>query len=80
VSDSRLRYAMLIQWSDEDDAYLVSLPEWEGRVFNPVTHGASYEEAARHGREALDGVIASSLKHGEPLPEPRPYRPLVPSP
>ena len=23
------RYSMLIQWSDEDQAYLVTLPEWE---------------------------------------------------
>lgn len=33
------RYSMLIQWSEEDTAFLVTLPEWEGRVYNPVTHG-----------------------------------------
>ena len=37
-----LRYSMVIQWSEEDDAFLVTLPEWEGRVFNPVTHGETY--------------------------------------
>jgi hypothetical protein len=24
-----LLYTMLIEWSDEDDAYIVSFPEWE---------------------------------------------------
>ncbi len=67
----RLRYSMLIQWSDEDQAYLVTLPEWKGRVFWPVTHGDTYEEAARNGQEALTARIASAEKHGEPLPEPR---------
>ncbi len=64
-------YSMLIQWSDEDQAYLVTLPEWEGRVLGPVTHGDTYEEAVRHGREALAALITSAEKHGESLPQPR---------
>ena len=72
-----IRYTMMIQWSDEDRAYVVSLPEWEGRVFNPVTHGATYEEAAKNGLEVLEGVIAVALDHGEPLPEPSGLRPLA---
>ena len=37
-------YSMVMQWSDEDQAFLVSLPE-----FGPSsqTHGSTYEEAAR---------------------------------
>ncbi len=62
------RYSMLIQWSDEDRAYLVMLPEWEGRVSGPVTHGDTYEEAIRNGREAIAALIASAERHGEPLP------------
>jgi len=62
---------MLIQWSDEDQAYLVTLPEWEGRVFGPVTHGDTYEQAVRNGREAMAALIASAEKHGESLPLPR---------
>ena len=61
-------YSMLIQWSDEDQAYLVTLPEWEGRVFGPVTHGDTYEEAVRNGREAMAALIASAERHGESLP------------
>jgi antitoxin HicB len=66
-----LRYTMVIQWSDADQAYLVSLPEWADRVLGPVTHGESYEDAVKHGHEALEALIASSQKHQEPLPTPQ---------
>ena len=69
----RPRYSMLTQWSDEDQAYLVTLPEWKGRVFGPVTHGDTYEEAAHNGREVLEMLIESAREHGEPLPEPRAF-------
>jgi len=66
-------YTMLIQWSDADDAFLVTLPEWEGRVFGPVTHGTSYEDAVRNGEEVLRLLIATALEYGEPLPVPQLY-------
>jgi predicted RNase H-like HicB family nuclease len=66
---SDIRYSMLIQWSDEDQAYLVLLPEWKDRVLGPVTHGATYEEAVAHGKDALTALIASARRHGETLPE-----------
>lgn len=58
----------LIHWSDEDQAYLVTLPDWRERVLGPVTHGGTYEEAVARGTEALEALIASASKHGEPLP------------
>ena len=70
---SDLQYSMLIEWSSEDRAYLVTLPEWAARVLGPVTHGETYEEAVARGKEALAALIASARKHGEPLPEPRTY-------
>jgi antitoxin HicB len=65
-----LRYSMLIQWSDEDDAFLVTLPEWDKRVFNPVTHGDTYEEAARNGQIALECLASVVEEHDKTLPEP----------
>lgn len=66
------RYSMVIQWSDADQAYLVMLPEWRDRLIGRVvTHGDTYEEAAKHGREALDVLIEDLLESGEQLPEPR---------
>ena len=67
----QLHYSMVVQWSDDDQAYLVSLPEWGGRVFNPVTHGDSYEDAIKQAHDALAALVASARQHNEPLPEPR---------
>ncbi len=64
-----LPYSMLIQWSDEDQVYIVTLPEFGG----PKTHGDTYEQAAKRGREVLELLVESSLEHREPLPAPTKY-------
>ena len=64
----RLRYSMVIEWSDEDQVYVVSLPEWGDLVH---THGATYEEALQRGRELIEGLVAARQERGEPLPRPR---------
>ena len=46
------RYPMLIVWSDEDDCYLVHLPDFPEQKFR--THGDTYEEAAKNGQEILE--------------------------
>ncbi|HLX60555.1 MAG TPA: type II toxin-antitoxin system HicB family antitoxin [Planctomycetota bacterium] len=60
------RYSMEIHWSDEDQAFVVTLPEF------PVcqTHGATYEEAARQGNEVLELLIETYRADGRALPEP----------
>jgi antitoxin HicB len=57
---------MLIQWSDEDQVYIVTLPEFHGCK----THGTTYEQAAKHGREVLELLVESCLESGTPLPAP----------
>jgi predicted RNase H-like HicB family nuclease len=69
----QMHYAMLIQWSEADQAYLVTLPDWEGRVLGPVTHGDTYEDAARNGKQVIEMLVEAALENGEPLPEPRVY-------
>jgi antitoxin HicB len=64
----RLRYSMVIEWSDDDQAYVVSLPEWGDLVH---THGVTYEEALQRGKELIEGLVASRRERGEPLPRPR---------
>ncbi len=71
------RYSITIEWSDEDCAYVVFLPEWQDRVYQPVTDGATYEEAAGKGRQALDTLIEQAQQHGEALPEPHTYVPAA---
>jgi predicted RNase H-like HicB family nuclease len=62
---------MLIRWSEDDRAFVVSLPEFT-ELSQPCTHGATYEEAARRGREVLELVIEVFQARGKPLPELRP--------
>jgi predicted RNase H-like HicB family nuclease len=61
------RYSMLIQWSDEDQVFVVSLPEF-GQYSK--THGSTYEEAAKNGRQVLELLMGSYKEKGKPLPEP----------
>jgi antitoxin HicB len=65
----QLRYSILIQWSDEDEAYIVTLSEFPGYH----THGDTYEEALKNGKGVLELCIESDLELGRPLPEPHKY-------
>ena len=69
--NEHLHYSMLIEWSEEDQAYLVTLPEWANRVLMPATHGSTYSEAVQHGQEVLELLMNDSLRDGEPLPPPK---------
>ncbi len=72
MSAEQPHYRMVITWSPDDGAYLVALPEWMPYLLNQraVTHGATYEEAARNGREALEMLIEEYQSAGKPLPAP----------
>lgn len=59
-------YSMLVQWSDENQTYLVTLPKREGRVFGPVTHGDTYEEAVRNGHGVLKMLVEAAQESGQP--------------
>ncbi|NJM72823.1 MAG: type II toxin-antitoxin system HicB family antitoxin [Scytonema sp. RU_4_4] len=61
-------YTIIIQWSDEDNCFVVSFPEW-GEFCH--THGDTYEEAFKNAQEVLEMLIETSLENGEPLPEPQ---------
>ena len=62
-----MKYRMLIEWSDENQCFVVMLPDWEGKVYQPVTDGATYEEAARNGQEVLDLLVADEPAIPEPV-------------
>ena len=71
MNEQHLHYSMLIEWSEEDQAYLVTLPEWAERVMMPVTHGSTYSEAVQHGQEVLEMLMNDALQDGEPVPPPK---------
>ncbi|MEG3906962.1 type II toxin-antitoxin system HicB family antitoxin [Microcoleus sp. w2-18bC1] len=56
-------YSLIIQWSEEDRLFVVSLPEFTD-VMQPVTHGDYYEEAIYNAREVLELLIESCQAGG----------------
>ena len=64
------KYSITIQWSEEDQAYLVILPE-----FGPdaQSHGDTYLEAFKNAQEVMELLIDSYHNEGLPLPEPWKY-------
>lgn len=64
------RYSILIQWSDEDQCYIVSLPEF-GKYAR--THGDTYEEAIKNAQEVLELLIEDNSD----LPQPNVYQSAI---
>jgi predicted RNase H-like HicB family nuclease len=63
-----MKYTIVIQWSDLDEAYVASLPEW-GEFAS--THGNTYEEALENAKEVLADLIYGYEQTGRPLPTPK---------
>ncbi len=63
------RYSMIIEWSDEDQLYIVTVPESPGCR----THGATRAEALRQGEEVIEGWIEATRAWGYPVPPPRDF-------
>ena len=63
----KLRYSILIQWSDENQKYVVSLPESSPYSH---THGNTYEEATKNAQDVLKLLIETYEEQNRPLPEP----------
>jgi antitoxin HicB len=64
----KIKYPMLIQWSDKDNCFLVGLPDFPGQTWR--THGDTYEAAVANGIEALESLIMAYAAVGDPLPQP----------
>jgi predicted RNase H-like HicB family nuclease len=65
------RYSMIIQWSDEDQLFLVTIPEFSDLVVMPCTHGETREEALHAGEQVIEMYLEAWKAEGEPIPEPR---------
>ena len=62
----KYQYSILIQWSENDQCYVASLPE-----FGPYakTHGESYEEVFNNAQEVLELLLDENVS----LPKPNVY-------
>jgi len=64
--NQRDKYSFRIRWSDEDDEYLATVPEFPGLS----AFGETIEEALAEARVALEGFIETYEARGIALPEP----------
>lgn len=63
------RYSMMIQWSDEDQLFLVTIPEFADKVVMPCTHGKTREEAIHNGEEVIEIYLEAWQAEGEIIPQ-----------
>ncbi|MBD2020672.1 type II toxin-antitoxin system HicB family antitoxin [Leptolyngbya sp. FACHB-36] len=63
-----MKYTIVIQWLEEDQCFVVTLPEFTD-VMQPVTHGETYEEALKNAQEVLELLIEDAAQAGKPLPQ-----------
>lgn len=64
------QYSMIIQWSDEDQLFLVTIPEFVDQVVMPCTHGKTRGEAIQNGEEVIEMYLEAWQAEGEAIPEP----------
>ena len=63
-------YSIVIQWSEKDNCYVATLPEWQ----QCHALGKSYEEALTKARQAIDILVKTSLADGRILPEAKTFQ------
>ena len=61
------RYSMLVQWSPEDEAWIVTVSE----LGDAKTHGATPAEAVEMGADLVASYLDFCRRRGEPVPAPR---------
>ena len=62
-----LHYSINIQWSDENQAFLVDVPELPGCH----THADTYEEAIKNAVEVIELWLETAKELGWPIPSPK---------
>ena len=62
-----IRYEMIIYWSEEDEAFLVEVPELPGCIAD----GETYQEAVQNAEIIIQEWIETAKEIGKPIPEPK---------
>ena len=61
------KYEMIIYWNDEDNAYIVEVPELPGCVAD----GRTYEEAIKNAQKVIEEWIETAKELGREIPAPK---------
>lgn len=62
-----VKYELIIYWSDEDQSFIVEIPELPGCMAD----GETYEQAVSNARIVIDEWIETARQLGRPIPEPK---------
>lgn len=65
------RYSMNVQWSEADQLFLVTIPEFADLVVMPCTHSETREQAIHNGEEVIEMYLEAWQMEGESIPEPK---------
>ena len=63
------QYSTIVQWSDKDKLFLVTIPEFSDRVIMPCTHGKTRQEAIVKGEEVIEMYLEAWQAEGEVIPK-----------
>lgn len=61
------KYEMVIYWNDEDQAFIVEVPELPGCMAD----GPTYQEAVSEAEKVIDMWIRRAQSLNRPVPEPK---------
>lgn len=62
-----IKYELVIYWSDDDDAFIVEVPELPGCM----SDGQTYQEAVGNAEVVIEEWIQRAKEMGRAVPEPR---------
>lgn len=66
-------YSMIVSWSEEDQCYLVSVPDLPGCMAG----GTTPDEAVANAKEVIAEWIETAKELGRAIPEPAFHQPLA---
>ncbi len=66
------KYSINLTWSDEDDSYVATVPEFPGLS----AFGETPEEAVKEAKIAVKGFVEVFKEDGEEIPEPNKLKPF----
>lgn len=62
-----IRYELIIYWSEDDQSFVVEVPELPGCMAD----GETYEQAAANARQVIEEWIETAHELGRSVPKPR---------
>ena len=63
----KIKYELIIYWSEVDQAFIVEVPELPGCAAD----GETYQEAVQNAEVVIQEWIETAEELGRPIPEPR---------